>query len=220
MPPASRHDRSSASARVGVPGGGVVFLGDETALVEALRQRHPGAVGAFYDCYAPYVERLLRRIVGPDDEIADLHQEVFVRALDSIGNLEDPGALRAWLTGVCVHAARTFIKRRSRRWWLRLTPRGEFPERATTCASEEIQEAARVAYELLRQLPLDEREVFVLRSFDELELTQIAETTQVSLATVKRRLARAQERFAALARHQPALRPWLEGGSRWTSTAQ
>jgi RNA polymerase sigma-70 factor (ECF subfamily) len=39
----------------------------------------------------------------------------------------------------------------------------------------------------------------------------------VSLATIKRRLAKAEKRFAAAAQRDNVLREWLEEGGRWTS---
>jgi hypothetical protein len=56
---------------------------------------------------------------------------------------------------------------------------------------------------------------FALRYIDQMELTQMAEACGASLASIKRRLARAESRFSALARRFPALAPYLEGGPPW-----
>jgi RNA polymerase sigma-70 factor (ECF subfamily) len=44
-----------------------------------------------------------------------------------------------------------------------------------------------------------------------MELSEVAEACQVSLATVKRRLARARSRFARLAGRDPYLKTYLSG---------
>ena len=77
-------------------------------------------------------------------------------------------------------------------------------------------EALRATYAVLEKLPADERIAFALRFVEGLELTQVAEACAVSLATIKRRLAKAEARFLALAGRQPALEPWLSGGGRWS----
>jgi RNA polymerase sigma-70 factor, ECF subfamily len=58
---------------------------------------------------------------------------------------------------------------------------------------------------------------FILRHVEKLELEQIADACEISLATVKRRLQRAQQRFARAAARDDALRGWLEEGGRWSS---
>ena len=73
------------------------FVGDERALVEALRSGHPGAVAVLYERHAAAVHRTLRSALGPDADLPDLVQEVFIRALDSIAQLDDHERLRSWL---------------------------------------------------------------------------------------------------------------------------
>ena len=61
----------------------------------------------------------------------------------------------------------------------------------------------------------DQRIPFALRYVQGLELTAVADACGVSLATVKRRLARAEGRFVIMARRHPALKEWVEEGGRW-----
>ena len=53
---------------------------------------------------------------------------------------------------------------------------------------------------------------FALRHVDGMELTAVAAACGVSLATIKRRLSRAQKTFVRLAAENDALSPWLERG--------
>src|SRR4051812_16551370 len=68
-------------------------LRDNAALLQGLREGEPWARTAFFERYAPHVQRLLRRILGPAPriEIPDLIHDVFVRALASIDQLREPG---------------------------------------------------------------------------------------------------------------------------------
>jgi RNA polymerase sigma-70 factor (ECF subfamily) len=182
-------------------------------LVEALRSGAPNAAALLFDRYGVRIERLLWSLLGPEQEAEDLLHEVFIRALEGIGHLEDPSRLRSWLTGIAVHTAREAIRRRVRRRWLSFVE--EVPDRPATTASEEVNEAARCTFDVLRGLSADERVFFSLRFIDGMELQDIAAAFDVSLSTAKRRLKDAEKRFVARARKIPALRSWIEEGGRW-----
>src|SRR6202042_863056 len=74
------------------------FSGDDVALVLGFRRGDPRARAALYDRYADHVHRVLYRVLGLDRDLDDLHHDVFVRALGSLPRLEDPSALKGWLT--------------------------------------------------------------------------------------------------------------------------
>jgi RNA polymerase sigma-70 factor (ECF subfamily) len=192
------------------------FEGGDEALVEGLRSGHAPAIAVFCDRHGEHVRRLLGRILGADSELPDLHHDVFVRAIESLHTLRDARNLRGWITVIAVNTARSALKRRARRRWFGLTPAaGEVPEPAGE-VDEDTAEALARTYRVLDRLPADERVAFTLRFIDEMELTEVADACAVSLATIKRRLARAQERFVALARRDEVLCSWLAEGDRWT----
>jgi len=189
---------------------------DATLVADILDQRgsrSSDAAGAFFDRYSNHVERLLWSLLGPENEAEDLLHEVFVRALEGMGDLEDPTRLRSWLTGITVHTAREWIRRRVRRKWLRFVE--ELPEVPVLSASEEVNEATRCTYEILKGMSTDDRLVFSLRFIEGLEMADVAVACDVSLSTAKRRLKDAEKHFLARAKRMAALRPWIEEGGRW-----
>ena len=192
---------------------------DPAALLAGIRARDPVALAQLHDRFAGSVLRILRRILGPDHELEDLHHDVFVRALRSIGDLREPEALPGWLHAIAAHTAHGAIERRTRRrrWGLFSVEavQGQ-PEPLHPGADLDAREALRVAYRMLDQLPTDERVAFTLRYFDGMELTEVAQVSRVSLATIKRRLGRAEQQFRVLAGQSPVLAEYLEGGARWT----
>jgi RNA polymerase sigma-70 factor (ECF subfamily) len=196
----------------------IAFLGDDASLVAALRARQPAAIAAFHDRFGTHMLRILVRVLGQDSDLEDLHHEVFVRALGSIDTLRDPACLTPWMVKVAVLTARTCLQRRQRNRWLRLFAPVELAEVDGAEYEHDWDALAelRVTYELLERLPADERIVLTLRFIDGMALAELAEACNVSLATAKRRLKRAELRFSALVRAHPVLRHWIEKGGRWS----
>jgi RNA polymerase sigma-70 factor (ECF subfamily) len=189
----------------------------ERALLAALHDGQASAAAALYDRFSPSVERTLVRILGRDAEVVDLLNEVFLRALRRIDRVVDAEALGMWLTRIAVFAAREHIRATRRRRWLLFFEPAELPEPETNQALPEVREAVAHLYRALDALPVDDRLAFTLRYLEEMELTEVAAACEVSLATAKRRLARAEKRFVAISRRDPLLGSWLEGGIRWNA---
>jgi RNA polymerase sigma-70 factor (ECF subfamily) len=190
------------------------FEGDDIALVAALKTEQPGAMEALYDRYAPYIQRVLARVVGIDAALPSLLQDVFVEAFSSVGSIKDGSRLRSWLTSIAVFTARGRIRKRSRRLSLWFSDSSSVPEVATAGIEPETREALRYADEILNKLPANERIAFVLRFMEGMELTEVADASRVSLATIKRRLSRAKKKFFASAYEHPTLREWIETGEK------
>jgi RNA polymerase sigma-70 factor (ECF subfamily) len=193
----------------------LAFQPDDAALVAAVGRGDAAARRLLFERHAPHVARVLARLLGPDSELADLVHDVFVMALRDLGRLHDPSALKAWLTSVAVHVARGHIRKKSRRRWLRFLSPDTLPDPPAPTADGDVREAMRRMYAVLETLPEDERIAFAFRFIDDMELTDAAEACGVSLATIKRRLERAETTFVARAKKDAVLASWLEGGARW-----
>ncbi len=194
----------------------LTFVGDDAALIEALRAGHPGAAAALYDRYAGQVRLTLRSILGPDDDIPDLLQEVFIRAIDRVGKVRQADRLGAWLTAIAVFVGRAQIRLRSRRKWLRLFSPERTRPRQMEQPPSDARRALRQVYAVLDDMPIDQRLAFVVRYVHGATLIEAAEACGTSLATIKRRLSRAEGRFLDAARGRPELAHWLDEGTRWT----
>jgi RNA polymerase sigma-70 factor (ECF subfamily) len=151
-------------------------------------------------------------MLGTDQELSDLVHEVFVRAFESLHRLRDPQAFAGWLRRLAVCAAMDLLRsRRRRRRWLWFLPPEELPEQEAPGVDEATREALRATYEVLDTLPVEDRVAFSLRVLDGMPLADVAVACECSLATVKRRIARAEEAFFRGARRHPALESWVFG---------
>jgi len=198
----------------------LTFVGDDVALMQALRAGHPGAAAAFYDRHAQHVHHTLYTALGADEDLADLLQEVFIHALDQIDGLRDVEKVRGWLTSIAIFVARAQIRLRARRSWLSIFSPEHTRPGLMEQPSLEARRALREVYAVLDEFPVDERLAFVLRIVDGMTLTDAAEACATWFSTLKRRLARADKGFWEAARKRPALELWLEKGERWNVQTQ
>ena len=140
---------------------------------------------------------LARWLTGNDHDAADVVQEAFLRALHFFGGFRgDQG--RAWLLAIVRHTCFTWLKKH----------RGQVPAlmfdeemHSTACEStnpeqllmrEEDQQLLRQA---LEELPVEYREIIVLRELEGLSYKEIADIAKVPVGTVMSRLARGRDRL-------------------------
>ena len=146
---------------------------------------------AIYAKHARYIAGVVHRLTGDDGELDDIVQETFVDAIEGLKRLVDPLAVRAWLVTVAVRRTRRVLAKRRRRmmfafWTVDFSPRASDPrDRAPV---DEL-------YDALARVPADVRIPWVLHRIEHLSLPETAAVCEVSLATVKRRIADAEERL-------------------------
>jgi RNA polymerase sigma-70 factor (ECF subfamily) len=184
---------------------------DDRELIRLLRARSSRAGDLLVDRCRAHVERVLYRVMGRTDALADLTQDVFLAVLEGVDSLRDDARFRGWLTQVVVFVARGAIRKRRRKWWLLFTD--AVPELTTEQKDSDSSEALRAVYGVLDEMDPDERIAFALRKIDGMELTEVAAACGVSLATIKRRLSRAETAFFALAKDRDALANFFEKGA-------
>ncbi|MCU0674266.1 MAG: RNA polymerase sigma factor [Myxococcota bacterium] len=191
-----------------------VAADDDGALVARVLAREPTALRDLYARTSPLLERVLLRTIGPDGELEDLLHEAFIRVLESLDKLVDPRALPGWTVRIGARTALDCLRRRRRMRWLRFRPPEEVPEVAVAGLADESRAVLTATARVLDRIPPEDRVAFALRVIDGRTLAEVADACDCSLATTKRRIARAETAFVQLARTEPALRPWMESG-RW-----
>lgn len=95
------------------PRGTVPDVADD-ALVAAARA-DPEAFGQLYARYYPRVYRYLRSRTATPEDAADITQQVFLRAFDSLHRYKPGGVFTAWLFRIARNAATDAGRRRKRR---------------------------------------------------------------------------------------------------------
>lgn len=151
------------------------------------RPDNEGAPYAFAEAYrkhSAYVAYIGIRILGRDDEIDDLVQDVFIEGLRGLNGLRDPAAIKGWLATVTVRVATRRLRIRKLKRALRLDVFDgdlQWPG-----ASPEQSAAICQVYRTLERVPAKHRAAWILRVVEQEPLEQVAQACGCSLATAKR----------------------------------
>jgi len=180
--------------------------------VRGLMEQHPASVAELLHRHADLVRGVLVRTLGSTHDVDDLCQETFLTVIRRCHTLRDPSALRSFVVSVAIRLARNEVRKRALRRFVGLDASHELP-----CAHPHdaaVAQGIRHLYSALDQLDANVRMAFVLRFVEGFDLAETAAACGCSLATVKRRLVRAQRRFEAISRRDPVLRSFVaaEGG--------
>src|SRR5260221_7339852 len=140
---------------------------------------------------------LARWLTRNDADAQDVVQEAYLRAFKFFGGFHGENG-RAWLLGIVCNTSYTWMQR-NRSTELNVPLDDELPEAEANDLSPEALLLQKADAELLRQaleeLPLEFREVLVLRELEEMSYKQIALVADLPLGTVMSRLARARKRL-------------------------
>jgi RNA polymerase sigma-70 factor (ECF subfamily) len=181
----------------------------DAAVVRGIIDKQEWAAAALWSRYGRLVYRIADRGLGSAHEAEDLTQDVFLCLFSKVGGLRDQNALRSFVVSVTVRTLKWRLRRRRLRQWAHLTETGELPDRAVR--GVDVDEALRRFYALLDRLGAEDRLVFVLRRVDDMQLQDVAKAMKLSLATVKRRLRRADATLSRLMESEPVLVDYLRG---------
>jgi RNA polymerase sigma-70 factor (ECF subfamily) len=145
---------------------------------------------------------------------------VFVKVFRKLHTFQHDSSFFTWLYRITINTATDHLSRRRRRKLflvedesaLDQPPPGEDAGSAAPLLEEEMR---RVTREVLAGLPEKYRTILVLREYEDLSYTTIAEVLGCSIGTVESRLFRARKRFKErLERMHPDLVPRAAGGQR------
>ena len=175
---------------------------DEASLVQ---QAQKGDIAAFNRLVVQFQELVFNvsyRIMGDPDAAADVTQETFITAYQSLATFRG-GNFKAWLLRVATNRCYDELRRRKRRPQTSLDQiMDENESFAFLRSPNEGPEAHRQRVELalaiercLKALPEDQRIVTVLGDVEGYDYQEIASITSVSLGTVKSRMSRARSKL-------------------------
>jgi RNA polymerase sigma-70 factor, ECF subfamily len=183
--------------------------GDDAALARALAAKDAPASRRAWDRFSPMVRRIVRRTLGPDTDIEDVVQLVFMQLFAKVHTLREPQALAAFIISITSLTLRRELRRRRLESWLGLRSHAAVADLRVVHPDPMAREALRRFYELLDRFGARDRTAFVLRFVEGLPVGDVAAALGVSLATAKRSVTRVQQRMRLLVERDPALSEYL-----------
>jgi RNA polymerase sigma-70 factor, ECF subfamily len=147
--------------------------GDEAALSELIAR------------YSPGLRFFLKKIAGRSSAADDLLQETWIDVYRKINRLERPEAFKAWLYRIARDKAYRELRKRPAQ------PMSLAEDLPNTIATEEVDftpEEAESVRAALDELPVEHRDVLVLRFMEEMSYENIAEVIGRPVGTVRSRI--------------------------------
>ena len=142
--------------------------------------------------YGRYVARLAARLLGAGDkEVDDVVQDVFWLASRRLSSIADMIQARGWLATVTTRVVRRRLRRRQfRRLFHASAHRSDVPAPGATAEQRALLSRL---YEVLADLPTEQRLAWSLRYLEGEPLDAVASACGCSLATAKRRVSAAKK---------------------------
>jgi RNA polymerase sigma factor (sigma-70 family) len=154
----------------------------------------------FEEAVMPHLDaayNLARWLMRNEYDAQDMVQEAYLRALRFFGGFHGTDA-RAWLLTIVRNTCYTWLKRKQAPEFLCdfeeavMTKESEEPDPES---SHELKVQSQLINEAIEKLPVEFREVVILRELEELSYKEIAAITGIPIGTVMSRLSRARKRL-------------------------
>lgn len=199
---------------------------NETQIVLRAQAGDPEAFRALLERYQKPVFAILYRFLGNRfaDEIEDYAQDIFIKIFRSIGSFDFAKHTKfsTWLYASIKHYSIDILKKKRLRSISiqggkfaqdgeTMDLRGRELSPIQTLGREELAGAIAKA---VSTLPIEQREVFILREYEKLSLSEIAKVIRRSEGTVKSRLHRAKDAL------RTRLSPYLRNAQQLTFSGE
>lgn len=174
----------------------------EANVVDRARNGDAAAFGQIVQAYRKRVFATVARLIGRQEDVEDVAQEIFVRLYHSLSQLRSPELFEAWLSRITANAACDYLRRKRRSHEVRLSDLGEEQAEQVfriasvrTGAEDRHRSRLREQVEaLLSMIPVRDRVLLVLKEVEGMSLKELEAVYGVDSNVLKRRLFRARQR--------------------------
>jgi RNA polymerase sigma-70 factor (ECF subfamily) len=185
---------------------------DEERLVAAAQRGDVNAFNQLVLAYQQMAYNVAYRILSNPDAAMDATQDAFLRGFQGLSRFRG-GSFRAWVLRIVTNCSYDQLRYKQRRPSASIDDLVEEEEHSTLLQSDdeapedyiERRELSRELQQAMDSLPEDQRLTLILSDIEGLNYQEIAETTLVSLGTVKSRLSRARAKMRDCIRAQREL---------------
>ncbi len=187
-----------------------VIAAEDESLIARIQAGERYAFEELVNKYNTSVYNLALRLSNDREDARDATQDTFLKVYNNIGRFRGDAQLRTWIYRITVNQVAN-----QQRWWRRrrrektvsidisspeetplserLAATGQSPEQRTLAA-----EQRKMIVAALEKLKFDFRVAVILRDIEGLSYEEISETLEVSVGTIKSRIARGREELREL----------------------
>ena len=166
----------------------------DAALVRQTLAGDRNAFGDLVERYSGLVRGLVLEVIRQPDAVEDVVQDAFCKAYEELPRLQQPSKFSSWLARIAANKARDWLRRR------KVRRDAEFGNQVAPLSyynptPEEVFDSGEMAgalWEALDRLAPEYRRLVALYHLEECSFREIARFLDMSVATVRWRLLRAQ----------------------------
>ena len=154
--------------------------------------------------YEKNVYNIALRMTGNSEDAADMTQEAFIKAYNSLQSFRGDSKVSVWLYRIVSNVCLDFLRSKNRRPTVSLSVEDDDGEDAQLDVADESQSPELLldrkltrdsVRRVLDSLPPDYRQILLLREIQGLSYDEIAQALSLEVGTVKSRIFRARKRL-------------------------
>ena len=178
----------------------------EAAVIQAVLDGDVNAYEALVKEYEKNVYNLALRMTGNSEDAADMAQEAFIKAYNSLTAFRGDSKFSVWLYRIVSNVCLDFLRSRSRKQTVSLSTENDDGEDVELDIADETHSPEQLLDRSLTRdavrrgltaLPPDHREILLLREIQGLSYEEIADVLGLEAGTVKSRIFRARKKLCS-----------------------
>ena len=173
----------------------MLFNLTDEQLVELAVSENPEAFGEIVKRWERKIFALCFGMLAREDEAKDAAQETFIAAYRNLKNFRGDAKVSSWLHRIAVNQCLTSKRRQKTRSESFLDDEENHaervfvaPSRQTPSRINEQSERLHLVRQAVHSLPVDLRQVIVMKEFEEMTFQEISDSLELPLSTVKSRV--------------------------------
>ena len=179
---------------------------EEVRIVQKVLKGDTNAFEALVTEYEKNVYSITLRMTGDSEDAADMTQEAFIKAFNSLQSFRGDSKFSVWLYRIATNVCLDFLRSKSRKPTVSLSVEDDDGEDVQLDVADESQ-SPEVLLERgitrdsvrrgLDSLPPEYRQILLLREIQGLSYEEIAQALDLEVGTVKSRIFRARKKLCA-----------------------
>ena len=178
---------------------------DDEVLVQRAQRGESSAMEVLITRYQNRIYNVILKICGNREDAADLSQEAFVKAMQNLDSFQLRSGFYTWLFRIAVNLTINYCKKNVRIGYRSIDSGGDESDLEATSRLKDIladsqsidpakalenKELQGLIVKAIMKLDEDQRAAVILRDIEAMSYSQISETLEIDLGTVKSRISR------------------------------